>query len=89
MRKHGLQCRYGISLKEYERLNTVQKGKCAICEETPDKNKPSQANKLHVDHCHITGKVRGLLCHLCNRAIGLFRERKDLLQKGIDYLNLH
>jgi hypothetical protein len=44
---------------------------------------------LHIDHCHITGKIRGLLCHLCNRGIGLFRERSDLLQAAIKYLESH
>jgi len=88
-RKHGLKTRYGLSIEDFEKLKKFQNNCCAICGDIPNIEKPSQANKLHVDHCHITGKIRGLLCHLCNRGIGLFRERKDLLQKGIDYLNLH
>ena len=88
-RKHGLKGRYGISLQDFENIKYLQNYGCAICGEIPDKNKPKQSNKLHVDHCHQTGKVRGLLCHLCNRGIGLFRENKELLKKAIDYLTFH
>jgi len=41
---------------------------------------------LVVDHCHSTGKVRGLLCSNCNRGIGMLQERVDILQNAIDYL---
>jgi len=42
--------------------------------------------KLVVDHCHEGGQVRGLLCHNCNRALGLLKDDVDTLQKAIDYL---
>lgn len=44
--------------------------------------------KLVVDHCHVTGKVRGLLCHNCNRALGLLKDSVDNLSKAIDYLKV-
>ena len=54
-----------------------QNGKCAICDKEP--------NKLVVDHCHDSGKIRGLLCHSCNRSISIF-ERADILNRAMKYL---
>jgi protein-arginine kinase activator protein McsA len=58
----------------------AQNGQCAIC-------KKVQARTLHVDHCHNSSKVRGLLCQKCNMAIGLFNDNSDLLKKAIKYLS--
>lgn len=52
---------------------------CQICNE-------EDRRELSVDHCHSTGKVRGLLCDNCNKGLGLFRDREDLLNKAVDYL---
>ena len=46
----------------------------------------SNNKSLHIDHCHDSGKVRGLLCHGCNTAIGLFKENIDTMLKAIKYL---
>ena len=77
-RNNQLKRKYGITLKEYGELYNKQKGKCAIC------NKKCKV--LHIDHDHITGKVRGLLCGEHNRGIGMFNDNKDLLLKAINYL---
>lgn len=77
--RHLLQ-RYGISLDEYRNLLEGQGGLCLIC------NIKSNY-KLHVDHCHTTGKVRGLLCGSCNRALGLLKDNTMFLLKAIEYLN--
>ena len=53
----------GITDAAYEALLEQQGGHCAICSATP------KTRRLHVDHDHATGKVRGLLCHRCNRAL--------------------
>ena len=58
-----------------------QAGLCGICKR-PD----SSGIKLSVDHCHQTGKVRGLLCGNCNRALGLFRDNINLLTNAVSYL---
>ena len=59
----------------------AQNGRCAIC------GRPeTEAGGLAVDHCHATGKVRGLLCTLCNTALGKFRDRTDILRAAIRYL---
>lgn len=56
---------YNITYHDYMHMQNVQDGKCAICENE------SVKERLSVDHCHTTGKVRGLLCRSCNRALGI------------------
>lgn len=65
-----LRQRYGLTLDGYQEILKRQNGVCAICEGQP--NGPgADKGRFHVDHCHRTGKVRGLLCGKCNTAIGL------------------
>lgn len=73
---------YGITLEDYNRLLTEQNSCCAIC----NLHETAHNGRLHVDHCHTTGKVRGLLCHGCNTGIGLFKESEDIMLKAIGYL---
>jgi Recombination endonuclease VII len=80
-RKRRLKFVYGISPEEYDAMLARQDGVCAICRNKPDKDKP-----LCVDHCHVTGEVRGLLCHRCNSALGFFREDSGILSTAIAYL---
>lgn len=85
--KHQLKHikRYGITLEEYEAMYEKQEGKCFICRIPSEQlNRP-----LNVDHCHITGKVRKLLCGNCNSAIGLVEEDIDTINRLIDYLKWH
>jgi hypothetical protein len=70
--------RYGITIEQYDDMYAAQAGKCLIC----DKHKIL----LNVDHDHATGKVRGLLCSLCNTSLGGFRDDITLLAKAIIYL---
>lgn len=79
-----LMANFGIGLEEYNNMVLAQQNKCAICGNVPRGNK-----KLAVDHNHETGKIRGLLCHLCNNAIGLFGEDTSVLQNAIIYLVAH
>lgn len=88
-RTASLRNRYGLSNSEYDQMVSAQNNKCLICGEEPRKTKAFQTWRLHIDHCHKTKKIRGLLCHLCNRGIGLFRERIDLLEKALAYLKCH
>ncbi len=67
---------------QYQNLLLEQNNQCKICGVEPDPD----GRKLAVDHCHTTGKIRGLLCSNCNTALGLMYDNKDLLQKAIDYL---
>ncbi len=84
-RKPGrhIKNRYGISLAQYDEMLEAQEYGCAICGTTPEEN----GQRLAVDHDHETGKVRGLLCGGCNRGIGLFQDRIELLQSAIGYLS--
>lgn len=57
------------------------KAACGICKETFSEKQPP-----HVDHCHISGKVRGLLCGNCNRGLGIFRDSLGILENAKEYL---
>lgn len=74
---------YGLSEEDYLKLLTDQNHKCAICgkDETVVPKK-----RLFVDHCHESGKVRGLLCHHCNAALGHMYDSTKNLLKAVDYL---
>ena len=75
---------YGLSIDEYRLLLDKQHNKCQICGK---KHNPSEKRqRLYVDHDHLTGKVRGLLCANCNFIIGHADDKVELLQKAIAYL---
>ncbi len=79
---------YGIGLKEYEAMLAAQNKVCANCSRPPPENKPW----LCVDHCHITGKIRGLLCGKCNSAAGFLEDRAEiafLMCHYLDYWKSH
>ena len=70
---------YGMSLRDYDLMLERQRGVCAVCGEQP-------ARRLCVDHCHVTGKVRGLLCSPCNLAIGQLKDSPARLRKAAAYV---
>lgn len=72
---------YGLTVEQLGALEVSQDNRCAICRDLP-----LEGFSLCVDHCHITGHVRGLLCIRCNRAIGLLRDDPRLLASAIVYL---
>ena len=78
--------KYGLKEGEYKVLLEVQNGVCAICKRP---QVSSKTNNLFIDHNHITGKVRGLLCNKCNVTIGMVEEDVSRLQKIIEYLDSH
>lgn len=73
---------YGITLEQYEEMLKAQDYKCAICGNEDE----VEGRRLAIDHCHIGGHVRGLLCGKCNRGLGLFLDNPTLLQQAINYL---
>lgn len=82
-RKSRLKVHYDMTEQDYEDMLLGQDGACKICGTT----KPTGRWKVFaVDHCHATGKVRGLLCNECNRGIGLLGDNPDLLLKAALYL---
>jgi hypothetical protein len=74
--------KYGLSLADYNQMLTAQAGLCGICGIKP----PDKDGVLAVDHCHETGKVRGLLCRDCNAGLGLFRNNVLILQHAVRYI---
>jgi hypothetical protein len=76
--------KYRMTLDDYDRMLSDQNGVCAICGGPQDWK---GRTLLNVDHCHDTGRVRGLLCHRCNTAIGLMKDDVVRLQSAINYLN--
>lgn len=86
-----LRNRYGINIGHYNELLKVQEEVCAICGKPERHTNPNtgKPRKLAVDHDHASGKIRGLLCTFCNTALGKFKDDVALLQKAIDYINLH
>ena len=75
---------YQITLEEYEAMLERQDGLCAICR--GDNAQTKYKRMLFVDHDHVTGKVRGLLCHRCNTGIGYMRDNISVLEAAISYL---
>lgn len=81
-RRYNLKRCYGITPEEYDKMLREQGGTCAICRGT------ESVGRLAVDHCHSTGKVRGLLCTNCNQAIGKLKDDAQLLRNAINYLEV-
>lgn len=84
-RKHNFMHRYGITIEEYEAIFKQQNGLCAICEQPESHGRNGKIHPLSVDHNHVTGHVRGLLCNNCNTKLGYF-ESKHIIMRLIAYL---
>jgi len=72
LRKHR------ITYTHYRSMLTKQNNCCAICSQVLSRD--------HIDHCHVTGKVRGILCRACNLGLGMFKDDIETMKKAIDYL---
>ncbi len=78
---------YNVTLEWYEKEYKKQDGLCAICHKEGFLMNPKvHKTRLVVDHCHKTGGVRGLLCHNCNRALGLFKDEIKTILSAATYL---
>jgi hypothetical protein len=73
---------YGLTQERYAALLESQNHACAICHATDPQHWSGQ---FHIDHDHVTGAVRGLLCTLCNGGLGLFKDDPATLQRALDY----
>lgn len=90
-RNWSLKKKYNIDLEEFNLLWIVYKGRCGICSvelKLPEKQRGQALDVVAVDHDHITGKVRGLLCNACNKGLGLFKDSIENLEKAKEYLNV-
>ena len=79
-RKGKLRLKYNITVEEYNEMLALQEGVCAIC------GKEEKRRPLSVDHCHTTGKIRGLLCSSCNLAVGLIGDSSIVAARIVRYL---
>ena len=82
IRADYLRRTYGITLAQYTQMLIFQKYRCAIC----DIHQNALNRNLDIDHCHKTGRVRGLLCFGCNVGLGKFKDDEKLLLKAVRYL---
>jgi len=88
VRKH-LRRKYGMTLEQYNFLFEKQKGLCALCrkpETTKRNSKSDSPERLAVDHCHDTGRIRGLLCFKCNTAVGSIGDDEESARRVVEYL---
>jgi len=84
IREYNLKRNFGINMRKYKKLFKKQEGKCAICE-----THQSELDRvLAVDHNHENGKIRGLLCSACNKAIGFLKDNPQVILKAHDYVTL-
>jgi hypothetical protein len=74
----GIKTRYGLTLEDWEFILRDQTGRCEICSEP--------MVRPHIDHCHETGSVRGMLCDHCNRGLGGFRDNPEYLASAVEFL---
>jgi len=88
IRKTDIWVKLGITHDIYSSMMKEQGGVCAICggKETQFTPKTKRRKRLAVDHDHLSGKVRGLLCDKCNRGLGMFKDSKQNLSNAILYL---
>lgn len=80
---------YGITLEEYEEKVKSQNNLCAICKNPETRTLNGKVKRLGVDHSHISGQTRDLLCADCNTGLAWFKEHILYLQAAIDYLKRH
>lgn len=84
-RRGSLRRKYKMTYEHFERLWEEQSGRCAIC--TGELSRGT--GRYAVDHCHTSGRIRGLLCSPCNTAIGLLREDPSVFAAALTYLEQH
>lgn len=83
IRPRMLRARFGLTVEMYDAMLAAQDYKCAICRTTKPDNR---YGKFFVDHCHKTKKVRGLLCHKCNRGLGSLGDTVEGIMRAVAYL---
>ena len=87
-RELHLRRKYDISLEEYDQMVELQGDKCALCPATKPGGKHDNGNWF-VDHDHVTGKVRELLCNDCNLVLGIIKDSPEHLGRMITYILKH
>lgn len=83
----NLQRKFGMTIEDYTLIAESQNGRCAICGSLPEQD--SMKHELAVDHDHVTGKIRGLLCRHCNIGLGKLGDNLAGLMRAVNYLSKH
>lgn len=81
-KRAAIKAAYGLSLEDVDAMLSTQGHSCLICGSTT-----SSGRNWHIDHCHTTNQVRGILCHHCNVGLGHFKDDPEILSSAINYLN--
>lgn len=87
--RETLRTNFGITLERYQEMHDEQGGLCAICARPETAKRKDRLLCLAVDHDHVTGAVRRLLCNNCNHGLGHFKDSPDLLLRAVQYLRDH
>lgn len=88
-RRHSLKSKYGMTEADYQAMLANQGGKCVICQGADPGRQTGKwaTGRFHIDHCHETGRIRGLACHICNLRLGAYeRLMKD---RGHEWLQAY
>lgn len=80
--KANLKHKYGITPADFSRMVTEQAAQCACCRDALDFLRP---HTIHIDHCHATGRIRGVLCHSCNKMLGHAKDEIKRLAAAIEF----
>jgi hypothetical protein len=75
--------RYGLTIEQYDDIVCRQNNRCGVCRCSLAE---IESKRIHIDHCHVTGRVRGVLCEQCNLGIGKFKENAEALARAAEYL---
>ena len=84
-KKYNLKSKFDMTLEEYNDMFEKQSGCCAIC----GTHQSELSRSLAVDHSHRDGHIRGLLCQVCNTALGKFKDSTEVLERAKQYLNTY
>lgn len=85
-RQTHMKKKYGLGIDSYESMLSSQNGLCAICGNLETAIINGKIKNLCIDHDHVTGKIRGLLCQNCNQMIGHGQDNSEILEAGAAYL---
>ena len=85
-KEYDLRKYYGMGFREYKKMSIEQKHRCKICKKKEKAVLNGKVKRLGVDHCHKTGRIRGLLCGRCNIGISMFKEDPKVLKLAIKYI---
>jgi hypothetical protein len=90
-RRGKLRLHFDITAEDYDELATLQNNRCAICrcDESQNRGGKNGSRRWCVDHDHLTGQLRGLLCHSCNKALGFLGDNPDRVYAAAVYLRDH